>query len=170
MINLHHDKLGKCCASVPFLALPEFPEFPALSFIPRKHLRYRAVLMRTEWTDPRPPRRWGPPRSQIHRRYQFSSVLFKRPDVESQTRSALCSTGPTHIPQKLPLALSAVKEQEFFLYMSKQEIFKMPVSEECVDRFIVGLLGLMGILQECVNMCIICENNIGEMIIALFIL
>lgn len=49
-----------------------------LSFIPHKHMWCGALLMRTEWTDPRPQCHWGPP-PQIHHRYQFSSIPFKRP-------------------------------------------------------------------------------------------
>lgn len=49
-----------------------------LSFIPHKYMWCGALLMRTEWTDPRPQCHWGPP-PQIHHRYQFSSIPFKRP-------------------------------------------------------------------------------------------
>lgn len=101
IINLHHDKLRKCgvfSSSFPLVSLP----LPALSFIPHKHMRYGAVLMRTEWTDPRPRCHWGPP-LQIRHRYQFSSVLFKRPQCGIPNASALCSTIPSHIPPKAPI-------------------------------------------------------------------
>ena len=99
IINLHDDKLRKCCVSLP-LRVP----LSALSFIPHKHMRYGAVLMRTEWTDPRPQCHWGPP-PQIHRRYQFSSVLLKRPRCGIQNTSVLCSAIPHKFPQKLLLCL-----------------------------------------------------------------
>lgn len=97
----------KCCVSLP-LRVP----LSALSFIPHKHMRYGAVLMRTEWTDPRPQRHRGPP-PQIHRRYQFSGVLFKRPQCGIQNTSVLCSAIPHKFPQKLLLCLffSAVTSQ-----------------------------------------------------------
>ena len=96
----------KCCVSLP-LRVP----LSALSFIPHKHMRYGAVLMRTEWTDPRPQRHRGPP-PQIHRHYQFSSVLFKRPQCGIQNTSVLCSAIPHKFPQKLLLCLfSAVTTQ-----------------------------------------------------------
>lgn len=105
IINLHHDKLRKCCVSLPLPYFPLslcLPLSPASSFIPHKHMRYGAVLMRTEWTDPRPQRHWGPP-PQIHHRYQFSSVLFKRPQCGIPDTLALCSMIPSQIPHKPPL-------------------------------------------------------------------
>lgn len=111
IINLHHDKLRKSAAflflsslSLSYFPLPLCLPLSALSFIPHKHMRYGAVLMRTEWTDPRPQRHRGPP-PQIRRRYQFSGVLFKRPQCGIPNTSVLCSTIPLQIPRKLPLCL-----------------------------------------------------------------
>lgn len=142
IINLHHDKLRKCCVSLP-LPLSYFPLplcFPlsALSFIPHKHMRYGAVLMRTEWTDPRPQRHRGPP-PQIRRRYQFSGVLFKRPQCGIPNTSVLCSTIPLQIPPKASIMpFSAVTLQKywcsffFFLYMSTLE---MPFCKESTVKW-----------------------------------
>ncbi len=142
IINLHHDKLRKCCVSLPHplslslslisLSLCGLP-LSALSFIPHKHMRYGAVLMRTEWTDPRPQRHRGPP-SQIRRLYQFSSVLFKRPQCGIPNTSVLCSTIPSPIPRKPPLCLflqSHCRNADvfpfFFLCMSS---LRMPFCKE----------------------------------------
>lgn len=116
----------KCCVSLP-LRVP----LSALSFIPHKHMRYGAVLMRTEWTDPRPQRHRGPP-PQIHRRYQFSGVLFKRPQCGIQNTSVLCSAIPHKFPQKLLLCLFFPQlhrriADDLSFYMSTVELFQMPV-------------------------------------------
>lgn len=103
IINLHHDKLRKCCVSVslPFslslsLLFPSLyvsPSLLFLSFIPYKHMRYGAVLMRTEWTDPRPQRHWGPRRKSavVINSAESSS---KGPNAKSQTLH--CFVLPSH--------------------------------------------------------------------------
>lgn len=85
-----------------YIPLSVSPNSPALSFIPHKHMRYGAVLMRTEWTDPRPQHHWGP-QQQIHRCFQFGGAPFKRPQCGIPNTWVLCSTIPSQILQKLPL-------------------------------------------------------------------
>lgn len=146
IINLHHDKLRKCCASLspsPLSYRPPFspssPSSPALSFIPHKHMRYGAVLMRTEWTDPRPRRHRGPP-PQIHRFYQFSSS--KGPNAESQTLQCFVLLPPRRFPKSSHYALFCGYIAEmlmfslFFFSFFTLEILQMPFSKESVVKLL----------------------------------
>lgn len=90
-------------------------------------MRFEAVLMRTEWTDPWPQRHWGPP-PQIHRRYQFRGVLFKRPQCGIPYYTIANSPKAPIIPF-LPLHCSNSRNCSslFFLFKSTLEILQMPL-------------------------------------------
>lgn len=128
--------------SAAFLFLPlslisPFLPLPAFSFIPHKHSRYRAVLMRTEWTDPRPQHHWDP-------RHKSTIVMnsSKGPNVESQTLQCFVLRSYRRFPESFHYALSCSNIAEmltfflFFLYISTLEVFPIPFCKKSIVKLL----------------------------------